>query len=847
MVSKQGVHWLVLGLFFVSGVAALVYQVLWLRELGLLFGNTAEAAAVTIAVFFSGVAAGGWFWGRRAHLYKRPLREFGILELGVAFTALLFFFLGDAYRLIYPPLHTWLEHSPLLLNLLKATLASIILFPPAFLMGGTFPLLAQHLVRNPASMARQGSLLYALNTLGGMTGAFLAAFVLPMALGFRNAYVLGMGLDLFVGTAAILLARRLPGESSAGAQQKSSEQRFEPVNTLALRPVWLWSLAFLSGALTLAVEVLWTRMYAQVLQNSVYTYATVLILFLLALGLGSACANRLAATRLRPVSTTVVILVLSGLSILASPWLFQALTGGMGYLQSQGSFIGYMARVFFQAGLVIVPAGIFLGMLLPWLLRSLQEWVPEPGRAIGQLIAANTLGAILGALAGGFLFLNLFGLWLSLQLIGLAYLLLALITLMLHPRSGHFYWIGSITALALITLIPNWNRLQPLRLFPGETLIAVSEGSHAHAAVVERKGNRLIRVNNYYRLGGTGAMESERNQGRIPLMLHPDPKDVFFLGLGTGISAGAAIDFPVERIRICELLPEVIGLASAHFDQPAQGLFNDPRVTIMAEDGRNCLMAQPNTYDVIVSDLFTPWKAGTGNLYTVEHYRNARKRLNEGGLFAQWLPLYQVSEEEFLLIARSMAAVFDQVLMWRGDMYPAGPILALVGYRESDATFNPVATVEHGRRLVGNDQLPAQGTLAALLRFYAGNLSQSGILDADGPLNTDDWPLLEYEAPRRQGRKDRSLFIGMDLARFYETLLKALPPEQDPYLKNLTSETQGYVRAGLSYYRYAVLEYEGHETAAQVFLNDFLDRTPFEFAPEPQANERPPTGWADGQ
>lgn len=180
-------------------------------------------------------------------------------------------------------------------------------------------------------------------------------------------------------------------------------------------------------------------------------------------------------------------------------------------------------------------------------------------------------------------------------------------------------------------------------------------------------------------------------------------------------------------------------------------------------------------------------------------------------------------------------------------MYPAGPILALVGYRESDATFNPVATVEHGRRLVGNDQLPAQGTLAALLRFYAGNLSQSGILDADGPLNTDDWPLLEYEAPRRQGRKDRSLFIGMDLARFYETLLKALPPEQDPYLKNLTSETQGYVRAGLSYYRYAVLEYEGHETAAQVFLNDFLDRTPFEFAPEPQANERPPTGWADGQ
>ena len=841
--GTQSTRLTVLALFFVSGMAALVYQVLWLRELGLLFGNTAEAAAVTIAIFFAGVASGGWYWGRRARRYRKPLIAFGALELGVAATALLFFLLSDAYRVVYPGLHDAIAHSTVLVNLLKLTLSALVLFPPAFLMGGTFPLVAEHVIRQPDQMARQGSLLYALNTLGGMTGAFIAAFILPMALGFTGAYMLAISLDLAVGLSAVLLGRRWLVPEPQTDNRNPAAERQQSAQALPLRPAWLWTLAFVSGALTLAVEVIWTRMYAQVLQNSVYTYATVLILFLLSLGLGSVVANRLSARQLAPIPVTVVLLVLSGVAAMSSPWLFQTLTEGMTYLDGGESFAGYMTRVFITASIVIVPAGILLGSLLPWLLSSVQSWLPRPGQAVGQLIAANTVGAILGALVGGFVLLNLAGVWLSLQLIGIAYGVLALATLWLHPMRYQKPALAIVAGLVLVAALPDFRSLQSIKLFPGETLLAERHGSHAHAAVVERNGDRLIRVNNYYRLGGTGAMESERNQGRIPLMLHPEPRDVFFLGLGTGITAGAATPFPVERIRICELLPEVIDLARNHFREPAQGLFSDPRVNILAEDGRNCLMAQPETYDVIISDLFTPWKAGTGNLYTQEHYRNVRQRLNEGGLFAQWLPLYQLSEGEFAIIARTMKTVFDQVVLWRGDMYPEGPIVALVGMEEGHH-LDPDAIIAHGRALADNEELPPEGVLAALLRFYVGNASQAG-WPGSGPINTDNRPIIEYQAPQRQSQEDDQRFVGMPLARFYEQLLERGPPADDPYLARLDGSGHDYVQGGLSYYRYAVLRNEGHDEAASVFLEDFLARTPFEVAPEPSADDRAPSGMAD--
>ncbi|WP_406672237.1 fused MFS/spermidine synthase, partial [Natronospira sp.] len=783
-----------LALLFVSGFAALVYQVLWLRELGLLFGATAQAAAVTIAVFFAGIAAGGWFWGRLAARFERPLLVFGLLEIGVAATALLHFVLVDAYHALYPAFYALAGDNLALNTLLKAALAFTVLFPPAFLMGGTLPMMGQHLIRQPEDLGRTGSLLYALNTLGGASGAFAAAFILPLALGFAGAYLLAMGLDLLVGVAAVLLALRL-GRLPAPTPADAGASRAAPARSVGtgFRRGLVWWLAFLSGFLTLAVEVLWTRMFAQVLQNSVYTYAVVLILFLAALAIGASLANRLAARRLDPVAVTAGLLALSGVALATTPFSFHAITDGLAYLGQDDGFVRYIVSVFVQAGAVMLLPAILLGALFPFLLRALERDDVIPGTAIGRLVAANTVGAILGALVAGFGMLALFGLWPSILMMAGGYLLLAVVTLGVHPLRHRLAWSAACASLLLPLLVVDSNQFNRLQLAPNERVLELVEGAHATAAATERDGHRLIRVNNFYRLGGTGAMDSERNQARIPLLLHPDPQSVFFLGMGTGITAGAAVDFPVAEITICELLPEVIHLAERHFNEPAKGLFDDERVRIRAEDGRNCLAGDRRQHDVIVSDLFTPWKAGTGNLYTVEHYEIVKSRLAEGGVFAQWLPLYQLSRQEFETIARTVASVFPQVVLWRGDMYPRGPIVALVAY--GDETALPVEAVEANTLAMAAPGTDPEATLAALMRFYIGNIGDSGML-SNGPLNTDNRPVIEYGAPRTQRGED-DWFVGMDLARFYEALADAMPPGRDPYLEQLNDRQRGFVTAGL--------------------------------------------------
>lgn len=845
-VSPSRLSWLAaVGLFFVSGFAALIYQVLWLRELGLLFGNTAYAASATIAVFFAGIAAGGWFWGRRAPRYRRPLRVFGWLELGVAITASFHFLLVDAYHLIWPALYGLAGDSLAVQTAVKAALAFTILFPPAFLMGGTLPVMGQHLIRTPEHLGRTGSLLYAVNTIGGASGAFAAAFILPMALGYTHAYLFAIGLDVMVGLAALAMVARArgmvvaeaPPEPATAAEQVAAAADRGP----RFRRGLVWAMSFFSGFVALGVEILWTRMFSQVLQNSVYTYGVVLITFLAALAIGAALANRLARFRLPPVATTAGLLVIAGLAVATTPFSFQTLTGGLAEGAAGMGFAAYIVTVFALGAIIMLPPGLLLGAVFPFLLRSLEGKDTLPGPAMGRLVAANTVGAILGSLVAGFAMLELFGLWNSILIMAGAYVVLGTAVVALHPVRGRLLWVPACLLLLVPVGLSDTARLDNLRLQSGERLVDFRSGSHANVAVTEQDGHRLIRVNNLYRLGGTGAKESEQNQARIPLLLHPQPDDVFFLGLGTGITAGGALDFPVQNLTACELVPEVIDLAERHFDDVTNGLFEDERVRIVAEDGRNCLARSRESYDVIISDLFTPWRSGVASLYTVEHYEIIRDRLADDGLFAQWLPLYQLSREEFEIIARTMEAVFDQVVLWRGDMYPDGPIVALIG-QNAETPLDPTPILEHGRTVAQDRDLPDEPVLAAALRFYIGNLGAAEDIPGPGQLNTDDFPVIQYSSARTQ-RGESDWFTGMNLARYYEDLMEAVPPGRDPYLAGLNDRERGYVLAGLDYYRYAVLHNAGEYQAAEIFLEQFLERTPFEVPPPPETDDRAPTTW----
>jgi spermidine synthase len=843
-----------LALLAVSGFAALVYQVLWVRELGLLFGNTAQAAALTIAIFFTGLATGGWFWGRRAGRHPHPLRGFGVLEVGVAAAALTHFVLLDVYHLVEPHLLTLVTRVPAADTLVKAAVAAALLLPASFLMGGTLPMVGQHLIRDRGRLGTTGTLLYAVNTTGSAIGALAAGFVLPLALGLRGAYLLAVSLDLLVGAAAIGLAVRTPRTAAAPPAPSPAPPTTRPPTAAADPPTTLrersWPipprlaavLAFTSGTVTLGVEVVWTRLFSQVLQNSAYTYALVLTTFLVALAAGSTLANVLMrSARLAPERVVVGLLALSTVAAASSPWVFHHVTDGLAYVGADRGWWGYVAAVAATAVTVMLVPGTVLGAVLPSLLRVVQEHDRSPGETIGRLLAWNTGGAIVGALVAGFVLLPAVGASRSLLVLAAVYPLV--LVPVLHrgvrspqPRSAAAGWrraamrtptvAAAVAAIGLLVVEPTSTAV--VRVAPGteDRVLAVREGPAATVAVLERGDDRRLRVNNHYTLGGTAATVAERDQTLIPLLLHPDPASVFFLGLGTGITAGAVVSSPVERVTVCELLPEVVDLAASHFERWTDGLFEDPRVTVRAEDGRTCLRRTSERHDLIISDLFTPWKAGTGSLYTVEHFATARERLADDGLFVQWLPLYQVSEDELATIAASLQEVFPLVTLWRGDLLPERSAVALVGHVDP-APLDPASLVARGRTVLRSGH--SEAALEALaLRLYLGNVTASEVF-RDAPTNTDDRPRIEYRAPRthREVRAgERSFLTGEVREELYDQLLRTLPPEDDPYLGRLAEAQRGYVHAGRSYSRAAWLRRAGADAEADDAWSDFRARSP---------------------
>ena len=799
----------VLVLFLASGAAALAYQVLWVRELGLIVGSTAQAAALAIAIFFTGIATGGWFWGRRSARTARPLGTFGALEVAVSVTALGHLVLLDLVAALPATLHPLSGASPAVDLAAKVAVATVVLLPPAFLMGGTLPMMAEHVLRAGGRLGQRATLLYAVNTGGAAVGAVAAGFLLPPLLGYRTTYLVAVLVDLTVGVSALLLARRLavraPGVvGEAGAAGTVGAAAAEDASgPFPVRVVW--AVALVSGTATLGVEVLWTRLFSQVLQNSVQTYALVLATFLVALSAGALVASALARVRrIGPERLLVGVLLASGVAVVASGPLFAAATEGVRMVGAGLGWDAYLAAVALTTLTVMLVPGTVIGTVLPFLLRLLERERRGPGELVGRLVAINTAGAIAGALAAGFVLLPWLGAARALVLTAAAYPLLAAAVLLAREGSerrpgGGFASaaLAMVVALAAVTAPPG--ALDPgATLRADETLVALRDGPAATVTVVERDGALTLRVNRSYILGGTATTDAERDQVVLPMLIHPDPRRVFVLGMGTGITAGAALSFDVDEVVVCELIGDVVTLAREHFAPWSAGLFTDARATVVADDGRSCLARSDRRYDLMVSDLFVPWQAGTGTLYTRELYEVARSRLDDGGLFVQWLPLYQIGRAELDVVAATMDAVFDDVVVLRGDLFARESIVGLVGSVGGPVVLDPDTIAARAAAIDIGVTREADAYVSLVARLYAGSITRSGIV-AGVEVDTDARGLVELRAPRthRAAESGESSFVvGRERERLYRELREALPVDDDPALALLSDAQRDAVRAG---------------------------------------------------
>ena len=775
----RGLLWVCFGL---SGAAALAFEMLWMRSAGLVLGTTALTAATVLACYFAGLGLGA---ACARQVSSRPVRLYGCLEIGAAVGAL--WSVAVFWILTQDTAQVWL--STLGIAGRVATVALAIL-PTTICLGATLPSLGQALATFE-TVGRRGGFLYAINTIGGVLGAVAMGFGLPAVVSVRASYGIAAGTSMLAGVIAIMIGDR---HEPAHVTMERTERLDISTGRGRLRFV-----AAGVGALGLGLEVLWTHLFAQVLHNSVYSFTAVIVVFLIAIASDAALAAFILR-RAAPSAVATTALVTAAGGTVAGLWLFVYLTDGLTYFGMRTRLLEYLLRITALAAVTVGPTAIASGMVLPALWAAWSDRL-SAAHPLGDLSAANFFGGVLGTMATGFLIIPILGIRGSLLATAVMYLLLADL---LAPAQGRFRPLAYAVLLAAVVANPMRAPLVHLRS-EGETLREMAEGASGIVTVTEGGGDLQLRLDNYYVMGRSAAAVSERRQGLLPLLLHPNPRSVAFIGLATGISASAGPALGVEQTTVVELVPEVVTAARKHFAVWNAKLLERPDVHLVIDDGRRYLAANDDRFDVIVSDLFVPWNPGTGNLYAREMYESAARRLAPDGLFCQWLPLYQLRREEFDIIVRTFLTVFPQVSLWRDDFYSELPVVGLVGQfkpRPLDLT----RIRERVLHLPEWSKDPLFSIPAGLVMLYVGNLSVVSDLFASAPLNTDDRPLIEFLAPRLtrvNAISDTDWFTGKTLAEFYDSLERRLAGIPDPSFP-ASKEIAAARRAGTALYHYTV-------------------------------------------
>ena len=781
-VSKGRSVWIDAGIyliFFLSGAAALIYEISWARQIGLLFGHTVHAASVVLASYFFGMAV-GYLLGARWSTRLSPMLGYAIAETVVA-----------VWAIIVPCLLAWSEasfiaawmtnSSHFVQTLSRVVFCFVLLLPGTVALGVTLPMVAmvcsnhgKWQLSDPRN-TRRVTRAYAINTTGALVGVLLATFYLLLHLGVTTSSYLAAGLSIFCSGIALLLHRLSPQEADEIAgQAKTSSQPHESESDGNRVPLPFWILvmiAGLSGFVTLGLQVLYTRMFSLVFHNSTYTFGIVIAVFLAALALGAALVGEL----MKKIAASHLIRWVTGassLSIVVSTTLFVALTQ-LEYFSAGESFSSYLIGACGLVSLIVGPPILMLGMLLPLVWKLMGG---KAGNVVGSLTAVNTLAAAGGAMIASFVMLPAIGLWESFVVMAG---MVGVCSLYLSARSSR-----------------HWRRLVMSILFLVGSAAAINVPREVEEAQAESQGERIvqrwnspygwidavqlddseifkIRQNQHYRFGRTGDNRREFRQAHIPLMLHPDPKEVLCMGLGTGLTAGGSIPHAgIQQIDVVELIPEVIEacrlLAQHNFN-----VIDHPRVKVFIDDCRHYLLGTDRQYDVIVSDLFVPWESESGYLYTTEHYQVARQRLKPGGHFCQWLPLFQLGEEEFEALANSIASVFPHVTIWWAELHSSKPVIALVGM---DTTLH-ISGEQLSQRLsslwknIGSTDV-VMGDVKQFWELYQGDWR----LRPDARLNSDEYPWVEFMTP--VSNRQRRLLFPRVLLDYRDRVLRQLPREQ---------------------------------------------------------------------
>lgn len=762
-------------MFFVgSGCAALIYEIVWFQLLQFVIGSSAVSLAVLLATFMGGMCLGSLALPRCIGSMRHPLRVYAWLELAIGVCGLLVLFGLPAVDAIY-------ARSAVQGNvgiLLRGVVAMVCLLPPTVLMGATLPAVARWVEATPRGVSWLG-FFYGGNIVGAVCGCLLAGFYLLRLYDMATATYVAVALNLTVAVSGFILAAARGHEPKTDHQ--NNERNGDTEQAERARNKWVYFTIALSGLGAIGAEVVWTRLLSLMIGGTVYTFSIILAVFLVGLGMGSSVGAWIG----RNVNARLGLSVCQWLLIPAIGWAAFQLTKSLPYWPIEPT-LSHNPWNQFQLDIVrclwvILPASLLWGASFPLALAAVVPTTGDTGDLVGRVYAANTVGAILGALVFSLGMIGWLGTYRSQQTLMVIAAIAASAgafpeimrrlgkavrpesATQTNRRGGAIACVAITIAIAataiFVRLVPKTpgeliahGRYLP-RMTGQTTIIYQGEGMNSSVAV----GLASDAVRTFHVSGKVEAssmahdMRLQRMLGHIPALVHPKPRSVLIVGCGAGVTAGSFVVHPdIERIVICELEPLIPQVVAQYFELENYGVVNDKRVQVVYDDARHYILTTREKFDIITSDPIHPWVKGAATLYTREYFELCKQRLNPGGVISQWVPLY---ESNMAAVKSELATFFDVFpygSVWGNDQGGTGYDTVLLGQEDPllvdvDALLTRLNREDHAK-VAKSVQEIGLTTIGELLGTYAASASDLRDWLKDAQINRDRNLRLQYIA-----------------------------------------------------------------------------------------------------
>lgn len=781
-------------LFFLSGFAALIYEVIWFKRFAHVWGNATLAQTSVVAAFLFGLALGAFYLGRLADRVKSPLGWYCVCEMLVGLFALAIPYEIVGLRWISSQIYSTLQAYPVVHFAVRFILTFLAIGPPCFLMGGTLPLLMKHfLIVQPWNRETTGWL-YAVNTLGGAFGAFFAGFYLLPGLGMIGGNGLAVAIDFYVALLVFLLLRQYPQAAPPTANPATGcDTPFPAVDPCAaayFSPKAIYLASALTGCASLILQMIWTRQLALILGGTTYAFSSMLFVFLLGIGIGSLIYSRVAR-QIRRLALTLILLTLLLITFIAFgklsvPYLCQAV-GFMRGLRAN-SFLNGVISIGANAVIQLVPT-ICMGFLFPLFVDILRWRARDVGAVVGNIYTWNTAGSILGAALTPVALLAVWGSGIS---VAVCIVLYGLSLAIVYPYSQKkAIWLLPPTLafsflIAMAVSRPEDPRRTSMGLYlygyistyeleSNYQVLYFKESVASNVLALETQTNRHLRINGKVDASDTSDMPMQMGLAYYPRLFHPQAREVLVIGYGSGTTAGASLMFPYTRVACCEIDPAVVeaGVNFSHVNHEPERSRN---FSFILDDGRSYLEGCQKNFDLILSEPSNPWIAGISNLFTRDFYLEVKNRLNPKGIFTQWIHTYSFTSAEYRLIVRTLLDVFPHAALLRisssDTLFLASdrPLLPTIDdIRAAQKLLDDSPAVLKDLEIIFN----TADASALLLRSFMipeEHIRQIAETDAERGLNTDLNMRLEFTAPLQ-------LFVLKD---WQENVDKTLLGETDP-------------------------------------------------------------------